>query len=249
MKHTNKELIEIYSTHKGDNIHAEYFIKIYEISYDEFEKDQDWEDENESVASHTLNFCLVHYLTAFLKYLKIGHNPIWADKIANSIEDDVIIDAYKEIKKENPELARKEIETYCKSLSSDENFKSHYLYLIEEGNFEDAEERAFEYTNLHNEQISLGKSEIYAREYARLRISLSRFPEIYYESYAFAYELSINEEKTENNSRDFADQFASYAYQGVLGLMMLKNDYNLELEEYDLELFDNMLLDMKKTII
>lgn len=75
MKHTNKELTGIYSNYKGDKIHAEYFIKYYEISYDDFGVNQDWEDESESLEAHTLNFCLEFYLPIFLKYLKIGHNP------------------------------------------------------------------------------------------------------------------------------------------------------------------------------
>lgn len=241
MKHTNKELTEIYSSNKGDNIHAEYFIKTYEISYDEFEIDQDWEDENESVEEHTLNYCLEFYLPIFLKYLKNGHNPIWANEIALSSDDEprAILDTYHKIKKENPALVKSEIALYAKSISDEELFIKYYLFLMEHDYLIDVEERAFNYVKIFKEEIARGKSEIYAHEYADYRVGSEDFTDKYCECYAFGYEKAIKDGKPEEYSRIFADCFGTFGCGDFHDLLKLEDGI-------DLMLLENTLAEMNK---
>lgn len=238
MKHTNTELIEIYTNHKGDNLHAEYFIAVYENAFEDFYENQDWEDENESVKEHTLKFCLKLYLPIFLKYLKIGHHPIWANEIADSAEDEAkaIIITYHKLKKENPELAKKELEIYVNSLSNDESFIKYYIFLMEHDFEKNLEERAFNYVKIFKEQIANGKSEIYAHEYADCSVSTMRYSKSYCEAYAFGFDESIKAGKDENLSRIFANKFSDFVVNGFLNYI---NDSDLNLLESTLEEMEN----------
>lgn len=219
MKHTEKELIEIYTGLKGDDSHFEYFLKFYEVAFQEFILSNDWEDEDESTEEHTLKFCLEFYLPFFIKSLKEGHGAIWSDKIANlveSVKDSTIttylvenpfLYAYDEINKENPELAWKEINVHCNSLSNDEIFKRYYLFLIKNHYKRDMENKIFNYAQKYKEQISLGKTEVYAHEYAHLRTEVN--DEIYCEEYAFAYDKAISENKSIEYAIEYAFRYAS----------------------------------------
>lgn len=225
MKHTDKVLADIYSSHKGDNIHAEYFIKHYQKTYEEFEETQDWEDENESVEDHALNYCLKYYLPIFLKYLKIGHGPIWSNEIAESVEDEpqAILDTYHKIKKENPVLAKSEIELYAESLSKDKLFIKYYLFLMNHDYLIDVEERAFNYVKIFNEQIALGKSEVYSHEYSDLMVS-KIYTKIFCEAYAFSYDDSHKKNKSKKYSVLYADKFADYVANNYSELSETKED-------------------------
>lgn len=230
MKHTNEELKEIFSSHKGDNIHAEYFLKKYETSYNEFEIDDDWEDESESIEEHTLNFCLEFYLPIFLKYLKIGHNPSWANEIALSCEEEsiAVLDTYHKIKKENPALAKSEIELYSNSLSNEELFIKYYLFLMEHDYVINVEERAANYVKLFKEEIASGKSEIYAHEYADNRVSSEGFSEFYCEAYATYYEKSIAEGKSKEYAEIYAEKMGDYLANNFSKLSQIKNDFDFD---------------------
>lgn len=234
MKHTNTELTDIYSNYKGDSLHAEYFIAVYEKSYEEFEKFQDWEDENESVEEHTLKFCLELYLSLFLKYLKIGNGPEWSNEIADSVEEEsnAVLYTYHKLKKENPDLAKKELGIYAKSLSNDECFITYYIFLMEHDFAKNIKERAFDYSKIFKEEIANGKSEIYAHEYADCRVSTEGNSKLFCEAYAFAYDKSIREGETENFSRDFSDKFGDFVVNGYLNY---HNDVDLNLLERTLD--------------
>lgn len=211
MKHTNEELIEIYSSNKGDDIYSEYFIKQYEFAYGVFDEDQDWEDINESVEAHTLNYCLNDYLSHFLKCIKNGHGPVWADKFAyNIMGNEVATLTYQEIMKENPELARFEINIYCNSLSNDDIFKNYYLFLIEKQCFRRTEQRTIEYVKIYKEQIDIGKSDFYAHHYADLRVSSKGFTVLYCEAYTITYEKALNENKSIEYAELYAEKLGSY---------------------------------------
>ena len=220
MKHTEKELIDIYTDVKGDALYVKYFIQFYEVCLNEFEIDNDWEEEDENIEEHTLKFCLKFYLPFFIKFLKVGHGAIWSDEIARLIEivqdstvrsyivEDPFIDTYKKIKKENPELAWKEINIHSNSLSTDDIFKKYFLFLVENEDYKDIENRTFNYVKEYREQISLGKSEVYALEYARL-IASRNLSKTYCEEFAFAYDNAINENKSIEYATEYAEKYAS----------------------------------------
>ena len=230
MKHTNEELTEIFTSHKGDKTHAEYFIKKYETSYNDFEIDDDWEDESESLEEHTLNFCLEFYLPIFLKYLKIGHNPSWANEIALSCEEEslAVLDTYHKIKKENPALAKSEIELYSKSLSNEERIINYYLFLMEHDYVINVEERAANYTKLFKEEIASGKSEIYAHEYANNRVNSMGYSEFYSEVYATFYEKSLNEGRAKEYAEEYAEKMGDYLANNFSNLSQIKNDFDFD---------------------
>ena len=233
MKHSENELTEIFYNKIGYKEHANYFIELYNSSYDQFEIDDDWQDESESIAEHTLQSCLDFYLDYFIKYLKIGHNPNWANEIAILLrqtvyEPDAVVETYHKIKKENPALAKSEIELYSKSLSNEERFIKYYLFLMEHDYVINVEERAANYTKLFKEEIASGKSEIYAHEYANNRVNSMGYSEFYSEVYATFYEKSLNEGRAKEYAEEYAEKMGDYLANNFSNLSQIKNDFDFD---------------------
>lgn len=147
-----------------------------------------------------------------------------------SCEDEqvAVLDTYHKIKRENPTLAKSEIELYSKSLSNEERFIKYYLFLMEHDYVIDVEERAANYTKIFKEEIASGKSEIYAHEYADNRVSSEGFSEFYCEAYATYYEKSLNEGKSKEYAEIYAEKMGDYLANNFSKLFQIKNDFDFD---------------------
>ncbi len=128
-EHTKEELIAIF---KKQNIPEKWFTKFleyYKFCYDDlFEDEGDFDDEDlkeeETVQSGAI-YCTNLYTKTFVELTDNGHSVEWAHTIAYSILDDEqkIYEAYEELGKKNPELAKKELILHCNNLSTDEDLE------------------------------------------------------------------------------------------------------------------------------
>jgi hypothetical protein len=213
--HTETELIKIFNQSKIDEKYFPKFIGYYNDCFKELLEDHkdwnddDWEDGG-SVQASAL-WCMNNYINKYLKFVNQGHGEEWSHILAHTSEDGqrAILYVYNVLKKSNPVLAKKEILTYAKSLSDDEDFQNHYIYLIEEGaKPNNLIERAKKYAHLYKAEIEKGNSEVYAQEYAHLMAG-GVYHEIYCEDYAYSYEEAIKESKDEEYARLYAEKYAS----------------------------------------
>jgi hypothetical protein len=213
--HKEDELIEIFKQKGIVEKYYPIFIERYNNWFLELihqyrnYKDESFE-ENESVQSGAL-YLTNSYIEVFLAEIAKGHGERWSHYAADSCEDDKInvFEAYNKLSKENLELAKEELLIHCKLIDTDELFVKHYMYLFEIGEgMSNPTEEAKTYSRVYKNQISKGKSEIFAHEYAYW-IADDTYHDIYCAEYAYAYDKAICENKSKDYARLFADKYAS----------------------------------------
>ena len=135
--HAEAFLIEIF---KEKGLNEKYFQKIYayykhcfkELYEDEYINwtDADYEETGESAHKSALNVTNM-FIEVFLSEKAKGHGDEWSLAVANCEEEGDLVYhvAYDEIVQTNPELAKKEILIRSKSLSNDEIFIKHHIYI------------------------------------------------------------------------------------------------------------------------
>ena len=216
--HTKDELVDLYSKMKYP---MEYFVKFesnyqkhYLMNYSDMKdyEDDDFEDD-ESIGGVALQYAS-EYMNKFMAQLNSGHSEEWAHLVAESYEDDdelIVENAYSSMFLKLAELAKQDLRLHCKSLGGDEFFEKHYLFLFETGEgWNNPREVAAEYSRIYKQQITDGKSEIYAHEYANLK-SKNVFVEIYCDKYAYAYDKALLEGKSNEYAELFADMYGDGA--------------------------------------
>lgn len=215
-RHSEAELLSIFKDKKINNKYHQEFVDYYNSCFSElFEDYKDFEDEDfedeESLKEISLRLTFV-YVDKFLQQLEKGHGEDWSRFFANSeVEDDEmrIYDTYCELGKKDKEAARKEIKNLSERLSDDEIFKKYYLNLFEEGDGGCRPRKIAEkYSSVYKKQTDLGKSEIFAHEYANL-IAGNCYEEFYCNDFATAYERAILNHEGEAYAIKYADKYAS----------------------------------------
>lgn len=213
--HTENELIIIF---KQDNIDEKYFSKFsdyYKVCFEELYEDyKDWDDtdfdEGDSVQASALR-CTKRYIKPYLELIAKGHGEKWAHTLAHSAEEGerAVYFVHSDLSEIDPELAEKELLIHAKSFGNDKYFVKHYLYLFEVADdIKGRIEKAKKYSEICKEQLTKGKSEVFAHQYADL-IADGRYNEIYCEEYAFAYDKAVNENKNDEYARVYAYKYAS----------------------------------------
>ena len=210
--HTKDELEDLYAQMEYP---MKYFIKFesrYHECYSELfndmkdYEDDDFDDKDETIGGIALQYSS-EYIDKFMIQINEGHSEEWAHIVARSMEDNsyvVVADAYHSMPSE---LAKQELRIHCKSLGGDEFFEKHYLYLFEIGeSLNNPQKIAFEYSKIYKQQISTGKSEVFAHQYADL-MSGDEFVETYCRKYAYAYDKALSEGKSEEYAKLFADMY------------------------------------------
>ena len=213
--HAEAFLIEIF---KEKGLNEKYFQKIYayykhcfkELYEDEYINwtDADYEETGESAHKSALNVTNM-FIEVFLSEKAKGHGDEWSLAVANCEEEGDLVYhvAYDEIVQTNPELAKKEILIRSKSLSNDEIFIKHHIYIYEtEIHDTNRINRAKKYSEIYKDQIAKGKSVVYAHEYARL-LSSGDYNPVYCDEYAYAYDKAIKEGKSEEYALEFAEVY------------------------------------------
>jgi hypothetical protein len=188
-----------------------YYVRCFEELYqDEYINwtQVDYEETGDSAHKSAL-FVTEIFIEVFLSEKAKGHGDQWSLAVANCGEEGDLVYhvAYNEIVKTNPELAKKEILIRSKSLSNDEVFIKHHIYIYEtEIHDTDRINRATKYSEIYKDQIAKGKSVVYAHEYALL-LSRGKYNTIYCEEYAYAYDKAIKEGKSEAYALEFAEVY------------------------------------------
>jgi hypothetical protein len=213
--HTTTELIAIFRERGIPEKYFDSFLLYYKTRFEELLKENEqYKDEDfaegESVQLDALFGTTIH-TDRIMNEITKGHGDEWAFAIANCCEEDEHdhILVYNDLKKSNPELAKKELLILCKSYAGDEFFEKHFISKFEEGcDYFRYAERASKYSETYKKKLAEGKSKIYAHQCADL-ISCEEFNEIYCEDYAYAYDKAISEGKSEEYAIVFADQYGS----------------------------------------
>jgi hypothetical protein len=213
--HPYAHIIEIFKK-KGieeknfQNLYTYYircFEELYQYEYINWTH-VDYEETGDSAHKSAL-FVTEMFIEVFLSEKAKGHGDEWSLAVANCGEEGDLVYhvAYNEIVQTNPELAKKEILIRSKSLSNDEVFIKHHIYIYEtEIHDTDRINRAKKYSEIYKDQIAKGKSDVYMHEYAVL-LSSGNYNPIYCEEYAYAYDKAIKVGKSEMYAREFAEEY------------------------------------------
>ncbi len=211
---------EISAVFREREIDEKYFKRFYdsyiecfkEIYEDESKNCNEEDIEEIGDYAHTSALTVTDmYIEIFLREKALNHGDEWAHAVAHAEEEEsTYYFVYDDLNKSNPELAKKELLILCQSYNEDEYFEKHFKYLYEEGSgFNGGAERARNYSKIYKEQLSKGKSNVYAHKYAEL-IASGDDP-IYCEEFAYAYDKAISNGKNE----EYAYRYA-YMYGEVL---------------------------------
>nr|WP_315146204.1 hypothetical protein [uncultured Flavobacterium sp.] len=209
-QHTVEELVKAYVEVKGDAEFVDYFIVQYNQAFDDYIGN---EDEEGTPTERALHFCFEFYMPVFLEQLHKGHSAKWAHEFAFSCEeeDSIIYNNYHDIKKIDPLWAQNELIIHCKSLGiTDPMQVNYYINLIDVGHRSPAGgiEKSGMYMETFKRELARGKSFLYSHTYAKELIS-DENNHVYSEAYAWAFELCIQKNRSENFIYTFVHEFAN----------------------------------------
>lgn len=212
--HTEAELTAIFKEQELDERFYTRFLGYYKICFEELSesyKDYTEEDftadgDDDSIQKSALSVTTM-YTVPFSKLIDNGHSEEWAHLVAHEYHDELypIRYAYSDLENTEPEKAKLELQTYCKSINADEYFTKYFLENFQYGE-EDIEKSATLYSSAVKETLAKGKSAVYAHQYARL-YALESYHKIYIEEYAYAYDKAISEGKNEEYAKEFATKY------------------------------------------
>lgn len=213
--HTETELLAIFKKDGNDEKYFPQYLEIYKFSFNElFEDHKNWSDddfEEENSVQASALWCANDYIKKYIKFVEKGHGQEWAHEMAYTVEDGerAVYHVHLNLKKINPELAKKELLTHTKALGGDKYFEKHYLLLFEVHSDPDVRiKTAQNYSRFFNEQLANGKSKIYAHHYANLMAS-EYYHKIYCEEYAFAFDKAKSDNKSDEYADIYADKYGS----------------------------------------
>lgn len=210
MKHSDKELLDFYRERSGTEEHASYFVNKYAVIYQDIMNDPDYLEEGEELHTEALNHTNEFYLKKFLELIKNGHSPEWSNLVVinSEMEEGALGETYKSFKKEDAEEAKKQLEIYCTSIGKiDQLFVKYFIQLFDEGEYYDAVKNSDNYLKAYMKQIAAGKSEVFARAYAR-EASTDEFSDLGCYAYADAFEKVILDGKSEKYALVYSNKFA-----------------------------------------
>lgn len=217
--HSDEDLKKIYLKESGTEEHSEYFIRKYHEIYTDVEDDESFLEDGEILKDAVLKYSIEFYLKKFLELIQNGHCLEWADALAEHIESEeerTIGETYLKLKKNDPELAKEQLEVYCKSLGKDDPlFVEYYIYLLDEHEPYDAVKYSGNYVKAYREKIAEGKSETFSKAYADI-MSIEEYSKDWCFVQAEAFERAI----TEGRSQLYAGVYSEKYVQ------MIFNNYN-----------------------
>lgn len=229
--YTEQELVAIAKANGIDEKHFQHFVTKYNQNFtqvkDEYVEEE--YEEGETPKTITLNITL-RYLVKFIKQVEKGHSEEWADLYADSEEEEEVTfnNVYFAIRNKNKEQAKKELLIHCKSVGADEHYIKHFIFLFEEGDGSlKPDIKAAIYSEKYKEQIALGKSELFAHEYADLK-AMNQYTEIYCYTYAQAFDNAIQQGKSNEYAFLYAEKFGDYVGNNYSKMSDLEEDPDFE---------------------
>lgn len=152
----------------------------------------------------------MHYISLYTKYKVLFDDEDWVIFFIDILyseenEDSAIISTYRHFVKTKHQLSEEYLKLYCNSLSDDPFFMKHYYFLLEMGEYANPRRQAQIYSKKYQEQIKLGKSEVFAHQYGDL-MGEEKYDELYCYTYAHFYDLA----NQEGSYSSYADKLATY---------------------------------------
>lgn len=213
-KYFNIEDIEKYITvSKMDSQALNIVIDFFERAINDFIEDGIMEVEQEDCKNYILTTSkklAIH----FENQRKLGYSHAWclqyAEKMCHNEDNKLLGWCFDAANDADPILAENDLLLYCKLKNADNLFIEKFVKWMKDGEGfanPDAEEQAEEFSKTYKKQKELGKSDVYASQYANLA-STFQYHKIYIEEYAFIYDQSISEGKDEQYATVYADKYA-----------------------------------------
>jgi hypothetical protein len=167
----------------------------------------------------------IRYIKRLDQEIQKGHGKKWADLYADSDEEHLhaFNDTYVAIKKYDPDLALEELKIHCKFLNGDELYEKRFIYLMENEVVSDPDKQAATYSKIYKEQVALGKSLLFAHNYADWMAN-DVFNEPFAFGYATAYDKAISNGKPEKYAIVYANNLADYYGENYLTSTEIKHD-------------------------
>ena len=228
--HTESELLAIFEENKFDKKYFSYFEAYYQLCfgelYDDMKDESDEDFGSESLQASALSFS-IEYMNSFTESIRRGHCEEWAAIIAKYIDEKeyVAFDyAYSGIYEKDPQQAKEELLIHCKHLNADEHYIRYFLYMFDQKmGYENPLEKAKKYSEFYGKMIALGKSAVFAHEYADL-MAWDTYTEVGCFSYAFAYDNAIQNGKSKDYAQRYGDIFSDYVGNHFGNFSQTEND-------------------------
>ncbi|MDB5013586.1 MAG: hypothetical protein JWQ25_1788, partial [Daejeonella sp.] len=204
-KYSEADLKRILEKSNTKNEYFDFFILKYNYWLSEVKRDykdftEDDIDDGDTLSDIALRITQ-DYVDEYIKHVEKGHSPLWAETYADYMEEHAETAfhySYERVKDDSPEQAINELLIECKSLNADEYFTKYFLFLFSSGNGRDCpQEKAEIYSKAFNQQIKLGKSEIFATTFAD-NLADQYYSELYCYAYADAYDRAMQQGKTDS---------------------------------------------------
>jgi hypothetical protein len=174
-----------------------------------------------------------------MQQINIGHCEEWAYLVADTYKggEQALFTTYHKLNLENPKLAKEELLIHCKFLNADELFTNYLMMVFDEKlDLEYPIKRTNKYVIIYKKQVKLGKSPVYAHQYADLLTS-KKYTEDYCHSFAKYYVYSLSTGQTKKEALLYASQYIES--NNVYGFKNLKDRL--------LESYRNYYLDKEMT--
>lgn len=156
------------------------------------------------------------YMSLFVFERKKGFSIEWAKKYSYwSLQDEnenAPAYAYKAVREINQDKALSDLQLFAKQSEKDELFIKHFTFLIDEDlprSTTSIAEQSVEYSIIYKQQISKGKSQIFASHYAYL-IARHEYSEFACFTEAAEYEKAILAGHSKKYSLFFAEDMSEY---------------------------------------
>jgi len=177
------------------------------------ELEQDGAIEEEDTAANLL-LVPVEHTNYYAKRRNEGFSIAWSKKYAeyktSGDTRNLVMYCYEASEEQDKQQADADLMTYFKVTKRDQLFIDYLLKRISTGDRfgeRSIEKDVEEFVSNYNEQISKGKSKLYAYQYADWLID--DYHPIFCDDYAYIYEESINKGKSEEYAKEYAYQYAS----------------------------------------
>lgn len=194
--------------------------------------EQDSAIEEEDTATSLLLVPIDH-TNYYAKRRNEGFSIAWSIKYAECKtsydNQNLLMNCYEALEEQDKQQANADLMNYFKVTNRDQLFIDYFLNRIATGDRfgeRSIEKDVEEFVSNYNEQISNGKSELYAYQYADWLID--DYHPIFCEDYANIYEESINNHKSEEYAKE-------YAYEYAHELVDVKRRYGISDDEELLE--------------
>lgn len=229
--YSKKELFEIAMEKQIPEKYFEDFVAFVENDIKQMVDDAELDEDEIGIAA--IDFA-VEYFEKYDIEIQKGHSKEWSHVYAVSGErhPHAFNDAYTAIKEIDPANAKEELILHCRNMGGDDLFTNHFIYLMENGEaFSDPDKQAEEYSAVYKEQIKLGKSEIFAHEYADL-IAEGEYVEVYCFWYAKIYDESIQKGKPKDYAQLYADKIGGN-YADYYGRYIEDKEYDTDSHDFN----------------